>query len=312
MSHNIEEQEMEAEALSAIFPDAFEVRQSSQPFVWSIKLVPVDTDGDAKRCEKENHVGVHLVATLPKDYPESATPEFDIEVLKGLADEQREILLEIAKTEAENNLGIPVVFACCEVVREWLVDNNVKGQDDGSMYAQMMRKAKEAEKEKKIAAKTFEAQKKSEEFSAAELEEMAVRKRRAEGTAVTKESFEAWRARFKKEEEAQSDVELNKSLDRQESTASSKKGKGAIMSKKALEEEMSKRPTGFELFSGKTGALAMEALEREMDAMEKDAENLRVDEELFEDDDDLDDLDFDSDQDDGSDLDDDDEDEPDI
>ena len=83
MSHNIEEQEMEAEALSAIFPDAFEVRQSSQPFVWSIKLVPVDTDGDAKRCEKENHVGVHLVATLPKDYPESATPEFDIEVLKA-------------------------------------------------------------------------------------------------------------------------------------------------------------------------------------------------------------------------------------
>jgi len=57
-------------------------------------------------------------------------------------------LLEIAKTEAENNLGIPVVFACCEVVREWLVDNNVKGQDDGSMYAQMIRKAKEAEKEK--------------------------------------------------------------------------------------------------------------------------------------------------------------------
>ena len=41
---------------------------------------------------------------------------------------------------------MPAIFAVCEAVREWLADNNVKGLDDASMYAQMMRKAKDAER----------------------------------------------------------------------------------------------------------------------------------------------------------------------
>lgn len=40
------------------------------------------------------------------------------------------------------------IFTICEAVREWLSENNEKGQEDESMYAQMMRKAKEAEKAK--------------------------------------------------------------------------------------------------------------------------------------------------------------------
>ena len=44
------------------------------------------------------------------------------------------------------NEGMPALFAVCEVVREWLADNNVKGLDDASMHAQMMRKAKEVER----------------------------------------------------------------------------------------------------------------------------------------------------------------------
>jgi hypothetical protein len=71
-----------------------------------------------------------------------------VAIPQGLAEEQRQILLETVTSEAERNVGIPAIFACCEAVREWLVDNNFKGQDDGSMYAQMLRKAKEAEKEK--------------------------------------------------------------------------------------------------------------------------------------------------------------------
>ena len=40
------------------------------------------------------------------------------------------------------------IFTICEAVREWLNSNNVKGQDDGSMYAQMMRRAKDEERAK--------------------------------------------------------------------------------------------------------------------------------------------------------------------
>jgi len=82
MSDHLEEQEMEAEALAAIFPDAFEIRSSTQPFVWSVKLVPVDTGGELEEEEKQNYVGVRLVATLPLTYPEEEGPELDIEVIK--------------------------------------------------------------------------------------------------------------------------------------------------------------------------------------------------------------------------------------
>ena len=80
--HLLEEQEMEAEALAAIFSDAFEIRSSTQPFVWSIKLVPIDTGGDEDLEERQNHVGARLVATIPLAYPEEEGPQLDIEVIK--------------------------------------------------------------------------------------------------------------------------------------------------------------------------------------------------------------------------------------
>jgi hypothetical protein len=43
-------------------------------------------------------------------------------------------------------MGMPAIYAVCEVIREWLIDNNVKGLDDESMHAQMMRRAKETER----------------------------------------------------------------------------------------------------------------------------------------------------------------------
>lgn len=146
MSDHIEEQEMEAEALSAIFDTAFTIRSSSQPFQWSIKLVPIDCGDDLEEEESSNHVMVNLVASIPLDYPEVSLPELDIEIVKGLSPDNQKELLKLAQEEATANEGMPAIFAVCEVVREWLADNNVKGLDDASMHAQMMRKAKEAER----------------------------------------------------------------------------------------------------------------------------------------------------------------------
>jgi hypothetical protein len=143
---HLEEQEMEAEALAAIFDTAFEIRSSDQPFVWAVKLVPVDCGGDADEEEASNHIMVKLVARIPLDYPEGMLPELDIEILKGLSQDNKEELLRLANSEAEANAGMPAIFSICEAVRSWLADNNVKGLDDASMYAQMMRKAKDAER----------------------------------------------------------------------------------------------------------------------------------------------------------------------
>ena len=91
---------------------------------------------------------VNLVATIPTNYPEESLPTLDIEIIKGLSEDNKNELLVLANNEAESNTGMPAIFAICEAVREWLADNNVKGLDDASMYAQMMRKEKDAERQK--------------------------------------------------------------------------------------------------------------------------------------------------------------------
>ena len=81
MTDQIEEQEMEAEALAAIFDSAFEVISSTPPMQWSVKLRPVDCEGDEEADEAENHVAVMLNVTVPEAYPE-VLPNLDIAVLK--------------------------------------------------------------------------------------------------------------------------------------------------------------------------------------------------------------------------------------
>ena len=148
MSDQCEEQEMEAEALTAIFDTAFTIRSESER-IWSVKLIPVDCGDDEEEEEATNHVMVNLVASIPLTYPEGdELPTLDIEVIKGLSDDNRKEIVQVANEEAEANKGMPVIFAVCEAVRAWLVDNNVKGLDDASMHAQMMRKAKDAERQK--------------------------------------------------------------------------------------------------------------------------------------------------------------------
>lgn len=80
--HHCEEQEMEAEALTAIFDTAFEVISSSQPFEWSVKLLPVDCGGDPDEEERQNHVIIKLLAKIPLDYPELSRPDLNVEILK--------------------------------------------------------------------------------------------------------------------------------------------------------------------------------------------------------------------------------------
>lgn len=117
----------------------------------------------------------------------------------------------------------------------------------------------------------------------AEREELAVAKRRAEGTPCNKENFEAWQAKFLLEMAAardDNDEDGNKSGKRKEA--------------KTKEVDKSGRMTGYELFSNKM--VNLEALEAAAEEAELGFEG---DEDLFQDDVDLDDLDFDDEDDEG-------------
>lgn len=119
-----------------------------------------------------------------------------------------------------------------------------------------------------------------------EAEELAVRKRREEGTPVTEASFNEWWAKFT--------AEMDKKKEAEQST------EGDTKEEKAMEERL----TGFEIFSEKAGVFSLEKLEAAAEELENDTSPMDpdeigdVDEDLFDDDEDLDDLDFDSDDDD--------------
>ena len=113
----------------------------------------------------------------------------------------------------------------------------------------------------------------------AEKEELAVRKRREEGTPVTSQTFLEWWARFQKEHEQSAAVD-------------------GFENDKSNEED---KLSGFQIFSEKAGVFSLEKLEAAAEELENDASALdpedlgEVDEDLFDDDEDLDDLDFEDD-----------------
>lgn len=116
-------------------------------------------------------------------------------------------------------------------------------------------------------------------MTATEIEEEAVRKRRAEGTPCNEENFYAWKKSF----------ELAMAAMSESATDAIEKEN---LKKKEKKEDVSGRITGFEHFSGKGGMLNLEAIEAAA-MLEDHVDSLEINEELFEGDDDLDDLDFD-------------------
>lgn len=126
-----EEQQYEAEALEAIYDAHFTAGDHGQ---WQIELLPDMGDPES------NHVACKLIVNLPADYPHESLPRLSVQVTRGLAPEHAEILEGLANEEAENNRGAPSIFAVAERIKEWLIENNTKGLDDTSMYAQSMRK----------------------------------------------------------------------------------------------------------------------------------------------------------------------------
>ena len=142
MTDHAEEQEMEAEALEAIFETHF---RKLQPHQWEMDIFP-ELDDDN---EQGNHVGCQLSVTLPSTYPE-VLPQLTVTILKGLTDEHCQVLQTMAEEEAQANLESPGLFAITERLREWLVEHNQPGLDDRSMHAIMMRKQQEKEKQVRI------------------------------------------------------------------------------------------------------------------------------------------------------------------
>ncbi|GMH79757.1 hypothetical protein TL16_g08262 [Triparma laevis f. inornata] len=230
-----EEQEMEFEALESIFLSDFVKIDTSHV---TIKLIPLQGEGD-----DVNFVGVTLDVVLPETYPE-VVPQIDVVLDKGLALDQKPVLTSIVTETCTENEGMPVLFTVAEAIREWLAEHNVEGQDDGSMYAQMMRR--EADKkamEKEKVKVQYEEQNSKVEITEAEKEEALLLQKRKEGTPCTAPNFLAWKEKF--------DLEIKETKERELEEISKEASKAEAVKREAEEERL----TGFEIFSSKTGGV---------------------------------------------------------
>ena len=232
----------------------------------------------------QSSVAVALIIEFPLDYP-SVVPTVEIEVEKGLGKKHADELRLIALENAESNVGCPSVFGIAEAIKDWLMDNNNPGQD-GSMYAEMMRRVqqKDAVEKKKVVKAAISAAADSE--MRAEIvdpaEQERIRKRQA-GTQVTMETFVSWKIKFDEEMKA-----------------------AAEAGKKGVTVEVDDRPSGRQLFqSNKVGTDDEEALlaAAEVDQSEEQLE--KAESNIEEDDDDEDDEDYVEGEDDDDDINDD-------
>ncbi|XP_075215964.1 RWD domain-containing protein 1 [Lycorma delicatula] len=193
MDHK-EEQNNEIEALDSIYCGEMEIVTTEPTFIF---IIPVKSDD----YDEDNEVG--LLARLkfeytPK-YPEE-TPLLDFDSAEGLDDSQQEALLSFLKSQAEENIGMVMIFTLVSAAQEWL--NNLNDET---------RRVQEEMEEKRI-----------------KDEEEAERKR-FEGTRVTVESFLAWKKAF--------DIEMGYNREKEKDEKSKKlTGRELFLRDKSLNE----------------------------------------------------------------------------
>ena len=226
-----EDQKEEREVLESIFPEEI-TEVSETEFRVLIQLdVPSTSEEDPEPPV------ILLQVQYPEAYPDEAPrldihsppnasryPHFDVQ-------DDKEQLLASLQSTIEENLGMAMIFALVTTLK-----------DNAEQLIAERLGAIQAEKDKETAR--------------AEEEE----NRKFEGTKVTRETFLAWRDRFKKEIE---DEKLRKEQEREDE-----------LRKKRIKEE--KKMTGKELWEKGLAGKAGEEEEEGEDAIDEEMQALRV------------------------------------
>ncbi|KAJ8354038.1 hypothetical protein SKAU_G00216050 [Synaphobranchus kaupii] len=156
-----EEQRNELEAIESIYPDSFTVL-SEDPASFTI-TVTSDARGNDETVETT------LKFTYVEKYPDEP-PLYEILTLENLEEEDVEDILSLLQQQAEENLGMVMIFTLVTAVQEKL--NEIIDQ---------IKNRREEEKRKK-------------EEEAEEAEQVAF-----QGTLVTIENFLSWKAKFEQD-----------------------------------------------------------------------------------------------------------------
>lgn len=229
----VEEQKNEIEALDSIYCGDMEILATEPHYRFKIPIKSEEYEPDS-----ENGLCCSLKFGYTPTYPETL-PEVEILDRENFEEDDEMLLKDHIIKQAEENLGMVMVFTLVSTAQEWL---NVRWDD--------MRR----EKEEAIMIKQKE-------------EEEAERKR-VEGTHVTVESFLAWKTKFDMERR------LLKKTDKDEKDMKKLTGKQLFMADKTLDQSDLKF-----LEEGDEAVKVDESLFQELDELDIDTEDLDLDDE---------------------------------
>ncbi|XP_055066421.1 RWD domain-containing protein 1 [Misgurnus anguillicaudatus] len=156
-----EEQRNELEAIESIYPDSFTVL-SEEPISFTITVT-------SDSAENEETVEVTLKFTYVEKYPDEP-PLWEINSQENLEDSDAEDVLALLKQQAEENLGMVMIFTLVTAVQEKL--NEIVDQIKSRREEEKLRNEREVEE---------------------------AEKRAFQGTVVTIENFLTWKAKFEQD-----------------------------------------------------------------------------------------------------------------
>nr|XP_046256349.1 RWD domain-containing protein 1 [Scatophagus argus] len=161
MTDYAEEQRNELEAMESIYPDSFTVL-SDDPTSFAITVT-------SNAGENGETVEATFKFTYVEKYPDEP-PLLEIHSHENLEDSDMEDILTLLQKQAEENLGMVMIFTLVTAVQEKL--NEIVDVMKNRREEEKRRKEKEAEEAEKVAF---------------------------QGTVVTIENFLAWKANFERE-----------------------------------------------------------------------------------------------------------------
>ncbi|XP_016090302.1 RWD domain-containing protein 1-like [Sinocyclocheilus grahami] len=227
MTDYSEEQRNELEAIESIYPDSFTVL-SEEPTSFTITVT-----SDAG--ENEETVEVTLKFTYVEKYPDEP-PLWEIISQENLEDSYTEDILILLQQQAEENLGMVMIFTLVTAVQEKL--NEIIDQ---------IKSRREEEKQRK------------------ERETEEAEKRAFQGTVVTIENFLSWKAKFEQEM-----VELKKKRQKEEEQS----GKGKLTGKQLFERDHNLDTSDIQFLEDSGNSVEVdESLFQDMDDLDLDEDD---------------------------------------
>ncbi|XP_065154409.1 RWD domain-containing protein 1 [Paramisgurnus dabryanus] len=222
-----EEQRNELEAIESIYPDSFTVL-SEDPISFTITVT-------SDSAENEETVEVTLKFTYVEKYPDEP-PLWEINSQENLEDSDAEVVLTLLKQQAEENLGMVMIFTLVTAVQEKL--NEIVDQIKSRREEEKLRKEREVEE---------------------------AEKRAFQGTVVTIENFLTWKAKFE-----QDMAELKSKKHKEEEQA----GKGKLTGKQLFETDHNLDTSDIQfLEDGGNSVEVDESLFQDMDDLDLDEDD---------------------------------------